>query len=191
MNAGGGFAKNFTGEENRTRNGYADVAYALSQKEPKSDRKSGKDNTYWTGLAYAKNLKSVRQQAAEEIASGINRKVSGSSILNSTEGQDAALKQIDDDTTQDVLYSLVTCVDRVGSTPRFCYNTFGLAFYDFKLSVIAGEGLEYFYLLRASHLNQDLDILLTVEGLPSVYSMVTLSPSSSNIASKYLDISTS
>ena len=34
----------------------------------------GKDNTYWTGLAYAKNLKSVRQQAAEEIASGINRK---------------------------------------------------------------------------------------------------------------------
>ena len=49
----------------------------------------------------------------------------------------------------------------------------------------------YFYLLRASHLNQDLDILLTVEGLPSVYSMVTLSPSSSNIASKYLDISTS
>ena len=143
MNAGGGFAKNFTGEENRTRNGYADVAYALSQKEPKSDRKSGKDNTYWTGLAYAKNLKSVRQQAAEEIASGINRKVSGSSILNSTEGQDAALKQIDDDTTQDVLYSLVTCVDRVGSTPRFCYNTFGLAFYDFKLSVIAGEGLEY------------------------------------------------
>ena len=143
VNAGGGFAKNFTGEENRTRNGYADVAYALSQKEPKSDRKSGKDNTYWTGLAYAKNLKSVRQQAAEEIASGINRKVSGSSILNSTEGQDAALKQIDDDTTQDVLYSLVTCVDRVGSTPRFCYNTFGLAFYDFKLSVIAGEGLEY------------------------------------------------
>ncbi len=69
LNAGGGFAKNFTGEENRTRNGYADVAYALSQKEPKSDRKSGKDNTYWTGLAYAKNLKSVRQQAAEEIAS--------------------------------------------------------------------------------------------------------------------------
>ena len=39
--------------------------------------------------------------------------------------------------------------------------------------------------------NQDLDILLTVEGLPSVYSMVTLSPSSSNIASKCLDISTS
>ena len=28
VNAGGGFAKNFTGEENRTRNGYADVAYA-------------------------------------------------------------------------------------------------------------------------------------------------------------------
>ena len=106
VNAGGGFAKNFTGEENRTRNGYADVAYALSQKEPKSDRKSGKDNTYWTGLAYAKNLKSVRQQAAEEIASGINRKVSGSSILNSTEGQDAALKQIDDDTTQDVYIRL-------------------------------------------------------------------------------------
>ena len=32
VNAGGGFAKNFTGEENRTRNGYADVAYALTKR---------------------------------------------------------------------------------------------------------------------------------------------------------------
>ena len=41
VNAGGGFAKNFTGEENRTRNGYADVAYALSQKEPKECSPAG------------------------------------------------------------------------------------------------------------------------------------------------------
>ena len=143
VNAGGGFSKNFTGEANRERSGYADIAYALSQKGDKDCGKKGKDNTHWTGLSYAKNLKSVRQQAAEDIASGINRKVSGSSILNSTESGDAALKQLNDEKNQDVLYSLVTCVDRVGGTPRFCYNTFGLAFYDFQLSVIAGEGLEY------------------------------------------------
>lgn len=87
MNAGGGFAKNFTGEENRTRNGYADVAYALSQKEPKSDRKSGKDNTYWTGLAYAKNLKSVRQQAAEEIASELIERLVEAAFLTVQKGR--------------------------------------------------------------------------------------------------------
>ena len=42
VNAGGGFAKNFTGEENRTRNGYADVAYALSQKNLRVIERVGK-----------------------------------------------------------------------------------------------------------------------------------------------------
>lgn len=37
----------------------------------------------------------------------------------------------------------MTCVDRAGKTYKYNYNSFGIAFYDFQLSVLAGEGLEY------------------------------------------------
>ena len=34
-------------------------------------------------------------------------------------------------------------MDRAGRTFKYNYNTFGIAFYDFKLAVLAGDGLEY------------------------------------------------
>ena len=57
--------------------------------------------------------------------------------------QKNTLKQLNDDTGRDVVFSLVTCVDRAGRTFKYNYNTFGIAFYDFKLAVLAGDGLEY------------------------------------------------
>lgn len=142
VNADGGFKKNFTGASNRERSGYAELSYALAQPTEHTVGKTGKDFTKWTGLSYATNLKDVRQQAADAIADAIDKKIKGSDVIEKTEG-DNTLKQLDDETKQDVLYSLVTCVDRAGGTYKYNYNTFGIAFYDFKLSVIAGEGLEY------------------------------------------------
>ena len=142
VNASGGFQKNFTGESNRERKGYAQLSYALAQTEGKTVGSPKGDYTKWTGLSCATNLKSVRQQAADEIARAINRKVKGDEVLSNAENGNA-LKQLDDETNQDVLFSLVTCVDRAGGTFKYNYNTFGIAFYDFQLSVLAGEGLEY------------------------------------------------
>lgn len=143
VNADGGFSKNFAEEKNQNRAGYADLSYALAQPEEKSIGDRGKDYTKWSGLSYATNLKDVRQRAADGIAEAINHKIKGSDVLSQTESAENTLKQLDDDTKQDVLFSLVTCVDRSGSTFKYNYNTFGIAFYDFQLSVLAGDGLEY------------------------------------------------
>ena len=142
VNAGGGFKANFTGTSNRERSGYADLAYALAQPTEHTVGSQKNDYTKWTGLAYATNLKDVRQKAADSIADAIHRDIDGSRVLKETDG-DNTLSQLSDDTNQDVLYSLVTCVDRAGKTFKYNYNTFGIAFYDFQLSVLAGEGLEY------------------------------------------------
>ena len=142
VNAGGGFKKNFTGSSNRERSGYADLAYALAQTKEGTVGSRKNDYTKWKGLSYATDLKKVRQEAADEIAGAINRKISGSDVLKATDGDDT-LSQLNDETPQDVLYTLVTCVDRAGKTYKYNYNSFGIAFYDFQLSVLAGEGLEY------------------------------------------------
>lgn len=143
VNAGGGFSENFI---NRNGDGgYADISDALSKADSGSWGKKGKDYTYWTGLAYAKNLSSIRTESADRIAKAINRKVKADDILGSLEDKDKdkVLGALNDDAQQDVLYSLVTCVDRSGSTAKFTYNTFGIAFYDFQLTALAGDGLEY------------------------------------------------
>ena len=103
----------------------------------------GKDYTKWSGLSCATSLKEVRQLAADEIADAIHHKIKGSDVLQETESAENTLKQLNDDTGQDVVFSLVTCVDRAGRTFKYNYNTFGIAFYDFKLAVLAGDGLEY------------------------------------------------
>lgn len=142
VHADGGFEKNFT---SRNAAGYADLSEKLSTTEAEQGKMGsrGKDYTKWTGLQYTDSLSKVRREAADSLADAINRKVSGDNFLDSTEGKEDTLKEIDDDTSQPVLYSLVTCIDRTGSTPKYSYNVFGLAFYDFQLTALAGEGLEY------------------------------------------------
>ena len=104
VNADGGFKKNFTGSSNRERSGYADLAYALAQTTEHTVGSRKNDYTKWKGLSYATDLKKVRQEAADEIAGAINRKISGSDVLKETDGDDT-LSQLNDETPQDVLYA--------------------------------------------------------------------------------------
>ena len=142
VHADGGFEKNFT---SRNAAGYADLSEKLSTTEDEQGTMGsrGKDYTKWTGLQYTDSLSKVRREAADSLADAINRKVKGDDFLDSTEGKEDTLKELDNDSSQPVLYSLVTCIDRTGSTPKYSYNVFGLAFYDFQLTALAGDGLEY------------------------------------------------
>lgn len=143
VNANGGFENNFTTENTRNKAGYADISDALAQPEEHVNGTKGKDYTKWSGLSCTTSLKEVRQLAADEIADAIHHKIKGSDVLQETESAENTLKQLNDDTGRDVVFSLVTCVDRAGRTFKYNYNTFGIAFYDFKLAVLAGDGLEY------------------------------------------------
>ena len=145
INADGGFEANFGRRGGATDGGYADLVKDLQSLTSGSRSNTGSnssDNTTWTGLSYASSLKDVRQRMANSIASGIGRKISGQQVLNNTNGGDA-LEMLDEDTTGDVFYSIVTGVDRAGSTFQYYYNSFGIAFYDFQLSVIADDALQY------------------------------------------------
>ena len=57
------------------------------------------------------------------IADAIHHKIKGSDVLQETESAENTLKQLNDDTGQDVVFSLVTCVDRAGRTFKYNYNT--------------------------------------------------------------------
>lgn len=144
VHADGSFWDNFATKDTKDKEGYTDISDALTRESPGSNGNQGSDYTSWTGLGYTNSLSNVRQKAADNIASAIDRKITGDDILKKSGNIDTpALGNLNDDSTQDVIYSMVTCVDRSGSTAKYTYNTFGIAFYDFSLSVIAGEGLEY------------------------------------------------
>ena len=118
-----------------------------------TEAKVGKDGTYWTGLRRADSLAKVRSIMANQIADGITKHstIDGDYILDNTEEKSGltdgkksmALDKINNSKTQDVMYSIVTNIERDGSTPLYRYNSYGIAFYDFKFAPIAADNLEY------------------------------------------------
>ncbi|MCL1810435.1 MAG: aerolysin family beta-barrel pore-forming toxin, partial [Clostridiales bacterium] len=143
---GGTFEQAFGRRGGATDGGYADLVQDLSSVNSGARWNTGHDsddNTVWTGLAYADSLKDLRQRMANSVAKGIGRKITGADVLSGTDGGNG-LKMLDVDYAGDVLYSMVTGVDKRGDPASwFYYNAFGLAFYDFQMSVIADNGLQY------------------------------------------------
>lgn len=120
------------------------VAELLASAGEKSGGSKGKDNYHSTGLSVAKSLNDVRNKMGSEIADGINRKIcSSSDILGQGKNCDDALPELKDEKTQTVLYNMVTSISRSDGTPKFKYNSYGIAFYDFDLMIIADDELEY------------------------------------------------
>ena len=120
------------------------IAQLLSDSGAKSGGSKGKDNYHSTGLSVAKSLNDVRNKMGSEIADGINRKIcSASDILGQGKNCDDALPELKDEKTQTVLYNMATSISRSGSTAKFKYNSYGIAFYDFDLMIIADDELEY------------------------------------------------
>lgn len=136
----GNFEKAFG--NNSTSEGYGDLVADFQQTKENRRGKVRKDNTWYSGLSYETSLANVRENMADSIATGIGRKIKGSDVLKNTD-KGNALKIIDDDTKQDVLYTMVTGINKVSGTYQYEYNSFGLAFYDFTINVLADENLQY------------------------------------------------
>ncbi len=116
----------------------------LADPSSKSNGSVSNDNYHSTGLTITNSLSSVRNKMGEEIADRIKRKTcSAGDILGQGDNCDDALLDLKDDTTRDVIYNIVTSISRSGATAKFTYNSYGIAFYDFDLSIIADEDLEY------------------------------------------------
>lgn len=82
-------------------------------------------------LAYATSLAEVQDQAMNKLAKNLGRKITKNGFHKYND-----IPALADTKKQDVFYTLVSNVDREGKTPKFYYNLFGLAFYDFELSYI-------------------------------------------------------
>ncbi|MCL2222304.1 MAG: hypothetical protein FWB92_08255 [Oscillospiraceae bacterium] len=120
--------------------GSADLV-ADFQRPGAGSRRDGRKVTSYTGLAFANSLSDVRLVMANSIASGIGRKVTGADVLDKTDG-DRTLEAINDDTPQDVLYTIVTAI-QTGAGYKYHYNSFGIAFYDFRFSPIVDDNLVF------------------------------------------------
>lgn len=133
------FGKNYTNDSNE--NCY--VGGALANSASQSGGKAGNDYYHSTGLTVANSLSEVRNIMGSEIANGVNKKNCSSSYILSQGTTSEALPQLKDSTKQTVIYNMVTSVARDGKSYKYRYNSYGLAFYDFSLSIIADENLEY------------------------------------------------
>lgn len=92
--------------------------------------KSGDGGMKSTGVCIANSLADVQSRATNDIANLIDRKVSGNDFLKRHKMSDLT------DTKQPVVYSTVSNIDRYGKTPQYGYNSFTIAFYDFRLNVL-------------------------------------------------------
>lgn len=103
----------------------------------------GDDCVFNTGLSTAGSLKEVKTSMASEISKGINRKISADGVLSQHESGGSVLPNMDSEDNTRPIYNIVTSIEREGKTAKFIYNSFGVAFYDFDLTPIADNDVEY------------------------------------------------
>ena len=147
INEDGSFEENFGQKWGQA--GYTDISKALASETSSSSGSEGCDYTIVSGLNYANHLSDVRQKSCKQIRDMINTYSlcteyddNNNTFYDHTAG-DNTMKALNDNTEQDVLYTMVTCIDEEGDTYAYHYNTYVLAFYDFKLVPLAGDGLSY------------------------------------------------
>ena len=126
------FADNW-GNNRDSGKGYGDLVTDFQKQSEGRRGDIREDNTWWSGLAYANSLTQVRKIMADSIANNTGGNLRGDMVLKNTDGGNA-LKLLEDEKYQgDVLYTIVTGTERVGGTREYNYNSYGIAFYDFKL----------------------------------------------------------
>ena len=102
------------------------------------------DGYYSTGLSSATSFSQIRDKMGNEIARGIGRKnCDASDILGQGNNAGDALEYLKNDTQREILYNMVTSITREGKTYKYQYNSYGVAFYDFSLSAISDEDIQY------------------------------------------------
>ena len=120
------------------------VSELLSTTTAKSKGERKKDNYGSSGLSVIGSFSALRQKMCDDIAYRINRKTcEGSDILGQGNNCPDALPALADSTPRDIIYNMVTSITREGSTAKYQYNSYCVAFYDFDLMILADENLEY------------------------------------------------
>ena len=116
----------------------------LSNATAQNSGERKKDNYSSTGLSVAGSFSTLRQKMCDEIAYHIGRSTcDGSDILGQGNNCPDALPALDDSTPRDIIYNMATSITREGSTAKYQYNSYCVAFYDFDLMILADEDLEY------------------------------------------------
>ena len=121
--------------------GYGNLYEALSSLTGKTQA-TGKDaktcdiRTISTGKRTAKNLNQVQEDAFSLLV-----EVKPGRIKTSDFRKHASLKAMEEDknSNQTVMYNLMATRDRQGSTFRYIYNCFGIAYSDFSITPVSAE----------------------------------------------------
>ncbi|MCL2087119.1 MAG: hypothetical protein FWH05_05940 [Oscillospiraceae bacterium] len=110
------------------------------QKTASGERGDSKAKVRYTGVNRANSLNEVRTKMASElVAAGVPGTTND---LIKFCGGDDCLKPLNDSKTQPVIYSIVTSLDFIPSSPDQ-YQSYGLAFYNFRLTPVNDDGLDF------------------------------------------------
>lgn len=112
------------------KGGYMDYIYDMQHASEILDWDGSNYCKRATGVSVASSLKEVQTRACEDIADLVARDMGSGSYLK-RHPMDALT-----DMAKDVIYSTITTVDQVGTTQKFYYNSFTIAFYDFELHTL-------------------------------------------------------
>lgn len=126
-------------DENFGKNpNYMDLIDCLCHKYGKT--KGVDDDPYMsTGLATAGCLDDVEQEAGKLIERLLDRKMKAKDFI-----ERCPIEPLHGKTDkQQVFYTLAAHLDRYGRTYQYCYNVFGLAFYNFRLKVVSDGTTPY------------------------------------------------
>ena len=131
------------GKGTSSHDAYCDMWALLGDKNSKDGGRKSKKSYSSTGLTVAESLDEVKNEMGNKIAEGIGQSnCSGSDVISQGEF-DSALPTMTGHDKSPVLYNIVTSVDSPGGVYLYTYNSYGLAFYDFTLSVLADENINY------------------------------------------------
>ncbi len=131
---------------NPDSNAKGDIREYLKDKAQNKGSKG--DHSYVkSGIHVATSLGDAREAMAEQIAGQISRRnLRAEHILSGGGPSGGALKEMADDKTENntVVYSIATAIPLTNITKTsFCYDSFGIAFYDFHPCAIQAENLKY------------------------------------------------
>lgn len=144
-----GFNKNF-GRENRNKDWNIDLGKALGQADASSKGKDRWSNVRVSGLTEFSagdkdklgGFDQLRHEMAKQIAASYGRKTDEGKILSQPTGKDDSALPDMKSRSESGFYNIVTSLAD-GISPRYYYNAFGIAFYDFELNPVSAKDLQY------------------------------------------------
>ncbi len=128
----------------KNKDAYCNVLSMLSNTQPVSGGEIGRWCHSSTGLTVADSLDEAKMGLANEIAEGIHQdNCSGQDLIEQGDDFDSALTTMTGHNNGPVLYNAVSSVDSPWGSYKYTYNGYGIAFYDFTLSILADENIDY------------------------------------------------